>query len=249
MFDRELASLRRYLAGAEIQSRRREYRHDAAVPWPRGMGKSVVLSQDTAVELGNPRDESCSFMVWDDGRDRVSDGVITLIGPELAECEGQSLPFGKAVIVGVTGFTPENSYDRYREMDLARYDLDLRGYMLKAASQYRREWSRVSREALRGGFSFRVLGGALIDALKKNPYVEAVEIIFVTSSPGDVGALRPVSEGAHAVIGAMTKMADALDFDCGSCDYNDVCSDVAGLRTMRQRLIAARANPGASLRG
>jgi len=249
LFDKELTSIRQYLAGAEMHQRRWEYRHDGPVPWPKGMGKSVVLSQDTAVELGNPRDESCSFMVWDDNAGGVRDGVITLIGPDIPECEGRSLPFGKAVIVGVSGFTPENSYDRYREMDLARYDLDLRGYMLKAASQYRREWSRVSRDALREGFSFRVLGGALIDALKMNSYVEAVEVIFVTSSPGDVGALRPLSEGAHTVIGAMTKMADELDFDCGSCDYNDVCSDVAGLRTMRRRLIAARANPGASLRG
>lgn len=237
LFDKELASLRQYLAGAEMQPRRREYRHDAPVPWPRAMGKSVVLSQDTAVELGNPREESCSFMVWDEDPGSVRDGVITLAGPELSECEDRSVPFGKAVIVGVSGFTPENGYDRYREMDLARYDLDLRGYMLKAASQYRREWSRVSRDALREGFSFRVLGGALIDALKKNPYVEAVEIIFVTSSPEDVRGLAPISEGAHRVIEAMTKMIDELDFDCNSCVYTDVCSDVAGLRTMRRQFI------------
>lgn len=236
LFDKELASIRRYLAGAEIHPRRREYRHDTTVQWPKGKGKSVVLSQDTAVELGNPREESCSFMVWVDDPGCVRDGVITLVGPELSECEGQSIPFGKAVIIGVRGFTPENSYDHYREMDLARYDLDLRGYMLKAASQYRREWSRVSKDALRDGFSFQVLGGSLIDAMRRYGYVEAVEVIFVTSSPEEVRGLRPVSEGVHAIIGAMTKMVEELDFDCGSCTYNDVCSDVAGLRTMRRQL-------------
>ena len=237
LFDKELSGIREFLAGAETHPRRHEYRHSAPAGWPRGMGKSVVLSQDTAVELGNPRVESCSFLVWDDDPGRVRDGAITLIGPELSECDGKSMPFGKVVIAGVSGFTAENSYDRYREMDLVRYDLDLRGYMLRAASQYQREWSRVSHEALREGFSFQVLGGALIDALKKTGYVEAVEVIFITSSPEDVRSLRPISEGAHKIIGAMTKMIDELDYDCGSCSYNDVCSDVADLRSMRQQLV------------
>ena len=236
LFGKELKEIRAFLAGAEAHSRRREYRHSEPAPWPRGMGGSVVLSQDTAVELGNPRDESCSFLMWDDGPGRVRDRVITLIGPELAECGGKSMPFGKVVLAGVSGFTAENSYDRYREMDLVRHDLDLRGYMLRAASQYRREWSRVSKDALRDGFSFQVLGGSLIDAMRRYGYVEAVEVIFVTSSPEEVRGLRPVSEGVHAIIGAMTKMVEELDFDCGSCTYNDVCSDVAGLRTMRRQL-------------
>ncbi len=236
LFDKELSEIREFLTGAETDPRRREYRHSAPARWPRGMGKSVVLSQDTAVELGNPLTESCSFLVWDDTPGRVRDGAITLIGPELSECGGMSIPFGKVVIAGVSGFTAENSYDRYREMDLVRYDLDLCGYMLRAASQYQREWSRVSHEAFREGFSFQVLGGALIDAMKKSGYVEAVEVLFVTSSAEDVGRLRPISEGAHKIIGAMTKMIDEIDYDCGSCSYNDVCSDVADLRSMRQQL-------------
>jgi CO dehydrogenase/acetyl-CoA synthase beta subunit len=236
LFDKEISEIREFLAGAETHPRRLEYRYSAPVQWPRGMGKSVVLSQDTAVELGNPRVESCSFVVWDDNPGRVRDGAITLIGPELSECDGMSIPFGKVIIAGVSGFTAENSYDRYREMDNVRYDLDLRGYMLRAASQYQREWSRVSHEALREGFSFRVLGGSLIDAMKKTGYVESVEVIFITSSPEDVRSIRPISEGAGKIIGAMTKMIDELDYDCGSCSYNDVCSDVADLRSMRQQL-------------
>jgi CO dehydrogenase/acetyl-CoA synthase beta subunit len=236
LFEKELSEIQEFLAGAESHPHRREYRHSAPDGWPRGMGKSVVLSHDTAVELGNPLTESCSFLMWDNDPGRVRDGAVTLIGPELSECRGKSIPFGKVVIAGVSGFNAGNSYDRYREMDLVRYDLDLRGYMLRAASQYQREWSRVSREALGEGFSFEVLGGALIDAMKNIGYVDAVEIVFITSSPEEVRSIRPISEGVGTIIGAMTKMIDELDYDCGSCSYNDVCADVADLRSMRQQL-------------
>jgi CO dehydrogenase/acetyl-CoA synthase beta subunit len=76
----------------------------------------------------------------------------------------------------------ENIYDRYREMDHLRYDISLKGYMMRAVSQYMREWSRISKEAINKGFSLFTLGGALIDKYRKLNYIDAVEIIFVTSS-------------------------------------------------------------------
>ena len=66
---------------------------------------------------------------------------------------GKSLPFGKVVLLGVEGFTEDNAYDRHKELDFLRYDLDLKGFMMRAVSQYMREWCRISREALSQGFS------------------------------------------------------------------------------------------------
>ena len=134
------------------------------------------------------------------------------------------------VLVGADGFNEENSYDRYRELDGVRYELDLKGYMMRAVSQYRREWSRVSAEAVKDGFSLGVLGGALIEALRRKEYVRAVEVIFVTASREDVAALAPVADGAMRIIGALNKMLQELEFDCDTCDSIDVCNDVAELR-------------------
>jgi hypothetical protein len=61
----------------------------------------------------------------------------------------QSLPFGKVVLLKLQGMDENNCYERHRQIDMARYDLNLKGYMMRAASQYMREWSRVSREAAR----------------------------------------------------------------------------------------------------
>lgn len=236
MLDTYLRELRGYLDSKRKLCNVNETRHSMKVSWPPGGGKNVVMSRDMAVELGNPSDESVSFVLWVDKPDLVRDGVITIVGSDLPERAGVSLPFGKVVVAGVRGFNEENSYNRYREMELLRYDLDLKGYMMRAVSQYQREWSRVSREALEAGFSLKVLGGALIDRFREKDYVESVEVVFITSSREDVRELRGILEGAMRVVSAMNKMVEEMSFDCSTCEYNDVCSEVGELRNMRNSL-------------
>lgn len=236
MLDTCLKELRGFLDSKRELCSVTEIRHSKKVSWPPGGGRNVVLSRDMAVELGNPSDESVSFVLWVDKPDLVRDGVITIVGCDLSEGAGGSLPFGKVVVAGVKGFNEENSYDRYREMELLRYDLDLKGYMMRAVSQYQREWSRVSREALEMGFSLKVLGGALIDKFREKDYVESVEVLFVTSSSEDVRELRGILEGAMRVVDAMNKMVEEMSFDCNACEYNDICSEVGELRNIRNSL-------------
>lgn len=237
LFEKQFTEIRDYLKEREKHPAYREFVHAAPASWPSGMRRSVVLAQDMAVELGSPQEESSSCLIWHDDPARVRDGHITLIGPDIGESTGKGLPFGKVVLVAADGFNEENSHDRYRELDGVRYDLDLKGYMMRAVSQYRREWSRVSAEAVRDGFSFGVLGGSLIDALRRKEYVRAVEVIFVTASRGDVSGLVPIADGAMRIIGALNKMLQELEFDCDTCDNTDVCNDVAELRSMREKLM------------
>ncbi len=235
LFDDTIRQLRGFL---EEKSAAGELRTLRAVDagWPAGERGNIVLASDTAVELGNPRDESASFMVWTERRSDSEDGAVRLVGPDLPESMGRGLPFGKAVILGVKGMDAENCYERHRSLDLARYDLNLKGYMMRAVSQYLREWSRVSREALVNGFSFTVLAGALSAMYKKIDFVESVEFLFVTSSTGDVRRLGETGGRVERLIGAMNKMAAEMSFDCGTCDYTDVCTEVEGLRNMRNNL-------------
>lgn len=208
---------------------------ESAGKWPGGGGRNVVLSDETAVELGNPQMASASVLLWAENPGHVRDGKITLIGPDLQASQGKSLPFGKVVLVGVKGFNEENTYERYKEMEAVRYSLDLRGYMMRAVSQYQREWSRVSFEALQNGFSFAVLGCALRSEYLKKDYVRSVEIIFVTSNSEDVHALREITKNVSRTINAMDKMLSEIDSDCDECEYNDVCDEVGVLKNMRKR--------------
>ena len=63
-----------------------------------------------------------------------------------------------------------------------------------------------------------------------------MEIIFVTRSRADVLEVKEIGEQAGRIIGAMNKMVEELSFDCDSCEYQEVCSDVEELRSMRNSL-------------
>lgn len=204
--------------------------------WPDGGNRNVVLSDDMAVELGNPLMESVSCIIWTEDIKAIKDGSITLIGPDIPESKGKSLPFGKIVLVGVNGFNEENTYDRYREMEMIRYSVDLKGYMMRAVSQYQREWSRISKQAVAGGFSFETLGRALMEKFRQKDYIKAIELILVTSSAQDVKVLKKMTSEVSKIISAMDKMAQELSFDCDNCDYSDVCDEVDELKKMKRVL-------------
>lgn len=173
--------------------------------------------------------------MWTDSLDMIRDGLTTVIGPELNRLEPGKAPLGKITLLGVHGFSEENAYERFLEMDLIRTKLSLEGYMLRAVPQHNREWSRISREAMNKGFSLNILGNELVRDYRKLVYVDAVEVIFITSSVQYIQRLRPISEKVSHVISAMKNIFDDLEFDCAECDYSNVCNEVDGLREMHKR--------------
>jgi CO dehydrogenase/acetyl-CoA synthase beta subunit len=236
LFDKQYQEIEAFLSGKQNEGNVTELLHSHETRWPSEKNRNLVLGPDTAVELGNPRDASASFLLWVNDPSLLKNGRISLVGPDLSQLNGQQVSFGRVVIAGGTDFDAENSYERYREMELLRYDIHLKGYMIRAVSQYGREWSRVSREALEKGFSFEVLGGAIVDQYRSLSYIRAVEVIFVTAGRDDVKTLGQIGEGVLSIISAMNKMADEMSFDCDTCEYTAVCGDVAELRAMHNAL-------------
>ncbi|MBT4089612.1 MAG: hypothetical protein HOE30_14080, partial [Deltaproteobacteria bacterium] len=168
--------------------------------------------------------------------EKVKNGRISIVGPDLPQLRGKQVSFGKIVIVGASDFDADNSYDRYRELELLRYNLHLKGYMMRGVSQQQREWSRVSVDAVNNGFSFKHLGRALIDEFSQISYVQSVETVFITASREEVLETKIIADDVFRLISAMNKMTEELSFDCDTCDYNDVCEEVAELRSMRKSI-------------
>jgi len=218
-------------------SGRRAWTADNGLSWPKGGARNIVLKEDLGLELGSPQMESVSCLLWTHDISAIKDGTITLLGPDFPESMGQNLPFGKVVLAGVEGFTQDNAYDLHKDLDFLRYSIDMEGFMMRSVSQYLREWCRISAEAIRRGFSARILGSALIGLFRERPFVKSVEVIYVTSSPADVVRLREITAPAERIIAAMNKMAQEMDFECSSCDYRDVCDEADGLKGMRERLM------------
>lgn len=235
LFDGPYQDLAAFLERRRNAGRVSEFLHSGTTDWPSERRRNLVLATDTAVELGGPGNASTAFLIWVTDAALLKNGRISIVGPDLPQLTGRQVCFGRVILVAGADFDADNSYDRYREMEMLRYDLHLKGYMMRGASQYQREWSRVSREAVAGGFSLRHIGGALMDQLSALDYVQAAETLFITASPEDVAELQAVAADVGARISAMNKMAESLSFDCATCAYRPVCADVAELRAMRRK--------------
>jgi CO dehydrogenase/acetyl-CoA synthase beta subunit len=243
LFDRIINEVQQYIDQQHAKGIAREFHYTADLSWPPAGNRDIVLQSNVGVELGNPDGQSVSFLVWTGNAALVRDGLITLVGPDINECKARYVPFGKVAIICGSGFTEENAYERYRQMESQRYEISLKGYMMRAVSQYMREWSRISKEAVKNGFSFSTLGSALINRLREKTYIDSIEILFVTSSDEEVRELKEIGEQAMRYIKAMRKMTEDMDFDCKSCEYKDVCSDAGDLRAMRDFLQRSREAP------
>ena len=199
--------------------------------WPRE--KSIILKADMQMELGNPLQNSLSLLVWsDDGSGPARDEVL-LIGPDLAEAASDALPLARLVIIR-GDFADE--YESYRQLLEASYDLDLRGVTSRSLPSRQEIWLRISHDAMREGLSLQTMGNALIEQLKPLDSVEAVQVVYVTSSREDLGELRPVAERARTIVEALVKMYDEMNFDCEECEYEEVCDEVGELRMIHERL-------------
>lgn len=234
LFEDQFAFIEAWIARRARQGRLTVMDGGQPRKWPGAGRRNLVLGQDIGVELGHPDDGSLALTIWGaaDGV-QEAEGRIFLVGPDLPAALGRRLPFAKVVMIRGRGFDGDNTYRRYREMEAVRYALDLEGYMMRAVSQVHREWCRVSREALAGGFSFEILGRHLIRAYAALDFVERVDLLIVTSGREDLLELRPLAERVGGVVAAMTKMEEEMDFDCGRCRFAPVCDSVAGLRAMR----------------
>ena len=92
-------------------------------------------------------------------------------------------------------------------------------------------WCRVGRDAADKGLSLIDLGAALIDSVKRLEEVGSAEVVFVTSSAEDVRRLTSPAASAQRLVDAMMK-----NFDCETCEYQDVCDTVMDLKKIRSKL-------------
>jgi CO dehydrogenase/acetyl-CoA synthase beta subunit len=201
-----------------------------------GVNPGIILRSDTFTELGNPAVGSSSLLMWTDNPSLVNDGKITLIGPDIPESDGASLLFGQVLMIGVKGVHDEIQ-ERIEEYQHISDHLE--GYMVRTSSQ--NVWGRVSKDAAGKGFTLETLGRALMVTMKSNvPEVEAMEVVFVTSSKEDIKQLdeiaAQVSDIRKDLIKEIWKARGYdldCDFDCGSCMDQSTCDEI-------RKVIAAR---------
>jgi CO dehydrogenase/acetyl-CoA synthase beta subunit len=252
-FDAYIGKLRKYLKGL---SNRRQFKEISCptqvaqliegLPVKVGSQQraNIILKEDTAVELGNPSVASCAFLLWTPNLHLVKDGTITLVGPDIQEAVGVSLPFAQVLIVGGTKLKNQHHLVLEQHHVISNR---VEGYMVRLASQRQRMWTRVSRKAVESGFSFETLGRALMAIYKSElPMIEAAEAVFITSSKEDVEGLERIANEVQRIRNeALSSKFERKDdgsyectskyVDCMDCPDQVVCDEIRDLTRLRRK--------------
>ncbi len=201
----------------------------------------LILRKDTFAELGNPDAGSCAFPLWTRDKSLIRDGRLTLIGPDVPESEGASLPFGQVVMVGGKELGCEDQSALEQRQFVSN---QVEGYMIRSAPG--RVWSRVSRSTAAKGFDLPMLGKALMAIFRSElPRVEAIEVVFVTSTREDVQGLEEMALDVRALGERFVKEtwrakgfdpdACSVSHDCRSCSEKPACDDIREVAKFRRR--------------
>ena len=200
--------------------------------------RGIILRSDTYLELGNPLAGSCAFVLWTDEASLVNDGKVTLLGPDIQESADGSLPFAQILIVGGEDLSDKD----HEALVQHQYVSDrIEGYMIKSAPD--RVWSRVAKDAAKKGFDFETLGKALLGIVKsEEPRVQAMEIVFVTTSKEDVDGLASIAAQIRKISKDIVKenwKIRGYDIecasDCSSCGEKVVCDDIREVISVRKK--------------
>lgn len=202
-----------------------------------GSNPGIILRSDAFAELGSPEAGSTSMVLWTNDISLVHDGLITLIGPDIPESEGANLSFAQILLVAGRALGPQ-MHERILENQHVSDRIE--GYMVRTSA--RNIWARVSRGAAAKGFSFEVLGRALMSIMKTNvPEVEAMEIVFVTAGKEPIRRLDEIAAAVQGIGSGIVKEVwkargydIECDYNCSSCTHKPVCDEIRDLNTVRK---------------
>jgi len=206
---------------------------------------TLILKEDTAVELGGPATAGTTFLLWTNDVSLVSDGRVSLIGPDITETTEPVIPFGQVMLVAGSSLNKELQPRLERDLRDAE---GVPGYAVRSTGG--RIWSRVSQQARDNGFSLRRLGSTVLSQLRrKQAAVTAAEILFVTSSVEDVQSLErmgaQVRKLAHDLRRERLKQVSEDVYECRSgvscdvCADNEVCTDIRQIVAIRKSSTAS----------
>jgi CO dehydrogenase/acetyl-CoA synthase beta subunit len=189
----------------------------------------VILREETFIDLGSPESGSSAFVLWTGKPSLIKDGRITLIGQDIAEARDKNLPFGQVFMVGGMGLTNE----KHRAVQYLQFAGNrIEGYMARCSGL--NLWVRVSKDAAGKGVCFESLGKALMAIYKADSLgIEAVQVVFVTSSREDVELLNDIAKQVQNISREIVRAdwqnrgydVDCV-FDCRACENRTACDDI-----------------------
>jgi CO dehydrogenase/acetyl-CoA synthase beta subunit len=185
----EMRKNKRHVRDFNCPSSARQLSNNLPVRVGPDAGSGIILRDDAYIELGNPEAGSCNLLIYTKNPSIIKDGRITLIGHDMQEKPGASLPFGQVLMFG----GKELGEDDQHALEQGQYISDqVEGYMIRSSAQH--IWSRVSKDAVKKGLGFETLGRILMTVLKTEvSKIQAMEVVFITSGKEDLEKLNDIA--------------------------------------------------------
>ncbi len=208
---------------------------------------SLVLGEDTYLELGNAQTPSCRLLVPVIQNDEISDGKITVFGPEISKDIPEKSVFPFSQIIFIYSERPI-SPDLYRKLQihLSVFNI-IKGFMIRAIP--RKFWIRLNKEIVQSGFNLKYLGEFLVFHIKKQFFeISKIEIVFITTSEEKISDLEKISDSIKEIYadteirkkvekieagqipadmaGDKKRFECDYEWSCSECEYNEICDDI-----------------------
>jgi CO dehydrogenase/acetyl-CoA synthase beta subunit len=208
---------------------------------------SLVLTEDTHLELGNNSTASCRLLVPIEDSAPINDGKMTLVGPDISMNleEKTTLPFAQIVFIQCQRPITPDLYRKIR-LHLSVFNI-INGFMIRAVP--RKFWIRISGDLIKKDFNFETLAKFLVFHMKKKFLeIEKIELIFITTAEDKIEDLEKISSHIQELY-ADTKLRKKLkeiesgnipsdiddekkrfdcdyEWSCNECEYNEVCDEI-----------------------
>jgi hypothetical protein len=190
--------------------------------------RELVLTGETAVELGPPPRRSAHAVLWTAAPGLVADGEIVVFGPPLRAAARAARDYAQLVLLEVAAGVPDPARLEASVVLTRR----LPGLMARMVPG--RLWLRASRAALAAGLDFPLVAAALAEACRAAvPGIASVACLFASGPAAAVTDLAALAAEARARAGRHPRLRggpggtlECALLDCAACDERPVCDRI-----------------------
>ena len=198
--------------------------------------EELILKSDMAYELGGGTKAAIGAMAFTTSRECIADDRVFFLGKDLGEIKETS-DYARFTVIRlkedvIKNLSEEQIYGVMKKIDYVRYHVHIEGFMMRVSSVLDREQVRVSKAAVLSGINFASVGMSFIEAYKKCPEVEAVQIYFLTVNDADYGRIGGIAFRCEQITDSLNHIFNGLVMDCSTCNLKTICDEAEGMREM-----------------
>lgn len=198
--------------------------------WPMLTENEFLLQNEVAFELGDRMYPSTCYQAVTSSEELVGEDKILLYGKDLQEIKG-NVPFTRITWIQAEPDEDQNkAYQQIKKMEFARFKMIPKGYMMLSSSMELKEQVRVSKQAVKAGLDFAVIGHMVINKYKTEFEAKHVQVLFITEELPVIKELARQGKKVDEITNAFDHILKNIILDCDLCPLHPICDDVEELR-------------------